>query len=362
MAAKKIVMAGLCIIAAFSICASAGEEKAKSGKAAMDAYNLRMQGKVDEANAFLTQEIRENPHNSAAYYELARTRLYMATGEPQKMDERISEAQQSIDKAIENDPNNVIYPFFKGHIALFQSYRSPGKESAARLCGAFETALKLKPDYSQAMLYLVDIYSTVSKEDGGDKSKAEQYAKKLEEMDKVYGAKAGWILQPKDANRVSYWQNVLKNHEGNTDVLEEMGKAYLEADDINNAVLCFEKAIKIDPAKSYLFLDLSIYHTWAALCAKDNSELLQKEIAAGDAAVTKYLDCKPILPMQAYALGVQYKYKAHSGHKEQADELLKKAEALDHYFSKATGAPNPDLFIPPDEISHNHRYLFRPIQ
>jgi hypothetical protein len=98
------------------------------------------------------------------------------------------------------------------------------------------------------------------------------------------------------------------------------------------------------------------------LGARGNSELLQKEIAAGDAAVTRYLDCKPILPMQAYALGVQYKYKAHSGHKEQADELLKKDEALDHYFSKATGAPHPDLFIRPDEISHNHRYLFRPIQ
>jgi hypothetical protein len=66
--------------------------------------------------------------------------------------------------------------------------------------------------------------------------------------------------------------------------------------------------------------------------------------------------------MRAYALGVQYKYKSHSGHKEQADELLKKAKELDPYFSMATGAPNPDLFIAIDEISHNHRYLFRPVQ
>ena len=43
----------------------------------------------------------------------------------------------------------------------------------------------------------------------------------------------------------------MKNHQGNTDVLEEMGKAYLGADDVNDAVLCFEKAIKIDPEKSY---------------------------------------------------------------------------------------------------------------
>ena len=167
---------------------------------------------------------------------------------------------------------------------------------------------------------------------------------------------------PEAANRVDYWQKVLKNHQGNTDVLEEMGKAYLGADDVNDAVSCFEKAIKIDPNKSFLFLDLSIYHTWAAMAAKDNAELRQKAITAGDAAVTRYLDSNPVLPMRAYALGVQYKYKAHSGHKEQADEILKKAKELDPYFSMATGAPNPDLFIAVDEIPHSHRYLFRPVQ
>jgi len=364
MAAKKTVLAGLCAVVMLGLCVPAGAAKGKteSKKVAMDAYKLRMQGKVDDANSLLTQAILKNPHNAAAHYELARTKLHMALGNPEKLVERIEDANKSIIKAIENDPNNAIYPFFEGHIALIQNYMSQTKENAAKLCGAFESALKLKPDYRQAMLYLVEIYSTVPKEDGGDKSKAEQYAKKLEEMDKVFGAKARWILMPKDANRVDYWRNVMKNHEGNTDVLEEMGKAYLWTDDVNDAVLCFEKAIKIDPEKSYLFMDLSIYHTWASLGARDNSELRQRAIAAGDAAVTRYLDSKPVLPMQAYALGVQYKYKAHSGHKEQADELLKKAKELDPYFSKMTGAPIPDLFIAVDEIPHSHRYLFRPIQ
>jgi tetratricopeptide (TPR) repeat protein len=239
----------------------------------------------------------------------------------------------------------------------------PGaKENVAKLCGAFESALKLKPDYRQAMLYLVEIYGALPEDKGGDKSKAEQYAKKLEGIDKVFGAKARSILLPGEANRVDYWQNVLKDNEGNADVLEELGKAYLGIDDVNDAVLCFEKAVKINPEKTLLFMDLSIYHTWSAMGAGNDSELHQRAITSGDAAVKRYLDSKPILPMRAYALGVQYKYKHHSGHKEQADELLKRAEALDPYFSKATGAPNPDLFIPPDEISHNHRYLFRPIQ
>ena len=364
MAAKKTVLVGLCVVVVLGLCVLAGAAKGEtdSKKVAMDAYKLRMQGKVDEAKALLEQAIQENPHNASAHYELARIKVHMPLGNPEKLVERIEDAHKSIIKAIENDPNNVIYPFFEGHIALLQNYMSQTKENAARLCGAFESALKLKPDYRQAMLYLVEIYTTLPEDNGGDKSKAEQYAKKLEAMDKVFGAKARWILMPKDANRVDYWRNVMKNHEGNTDVLEEMGKAYLWADDVNDAVLCFEKAIKIDPEKSYLFLDLSIYHTWAAMAARDNAELRQKAITAGEAAVTRYLDSNPVLPMRAYALGVQYKYKSHSEHKEGADDILKKARELDPYFSMMTGAPNPDLFIAVDEISHNHRYLFRPIQ
>ena len=368
MCAKKIVLVGLCMVLVLGLCPLAGAAMGETEykKVAVDAYKLRMEGKVDDANSLLERAVRENPHDAAAYYELARTRVHMALGnleDMKKFQERIEDAQQSIAKARENDPNNVIYPFFEGYIAFFQAYISlmqnqpDAKDNVSRTCGAFESALKLKPDYRQAMLYLVEIYGTFPEDKGGDKPKAEQYAKQLEGIDKVFGAKARSVLLPGEANRVDYWQNVLKDNEGNADVLEELGKAYLGIDDVNNAVSCFEKAVKINPEKTFLFMDLSIYHTWSALGAGDNSELRQRAITSGDDAVTRYLDSKPILPMQAYALGAQYKYKAHSGHKEQADELLNKAKALDPYFSKATGAPNPDFFIPPDEISHNHRYL-----
>ena len=71
--------------------------------------------------------------------------------------------------------------------------------------------------------------------------------------------------------------------------------------------------------------------------------------------MTRYIKSKPIQPMLAYALGVQSKYEgfgswdsypSHLGDKEQAQALFKQTEVLDPYFSKATGAPKPDLFIP----------------
>jgi tetratricopeptide (TPR) repeat protein len=369
------IAAGLVLWAAVSPgwCAPTGAESGAtpSLKVARDAYQLRMQGKVDDARVLLEKAIQENPSNAAAHYELARIKVHMALGDPRDMKrvmERIGEAQQSIARAKENDPSNVIYPAFEGGLALLQAYpawmqnQPDTKEKMGKVCAAFESALKLKPDYRQVMLTLVEIYGTLPADKGGDKSKAEKYAAQLEGMDAVYGAKARSILLPAEANNVDYWQNVLKHHEGNADVLEELGKAYLRADKVDEAASCFEKAVKTNPEKSILFLDLSIYHTWLAMRAENGSESFRKAVASGEAAVTRYLDTKPILPMRAYALGVQYKYLSHSGRKEQADALLKQAQALDPYFSKATGAPSPDLFIRPDEISHYHRYLFRPIQ
>ena len=323
---------------------AAAQKETDSTKVVMDAYKLRMQGKVDEARMLLEQAIRDNPRNAAAHYELARISVHVALGNPRGMAEKLSAAQASMARAEEIDPGNAIYPFFDGSVALLQAYPSlmqnqpDAREKVARLCGAYELAIQLKPDYRQAMLYLVEIYGTLSEDQGGDKAKAEKYAGQLEAIDAVFGAKARSILLPEEANNVDYWKGVLQKHEGDADVLEELGKAYLRAQRVDDAVACFDKAIKIDPGKSILWMDLSIYHTWSAMRAGNGTELFRRAVASGDAALTRYLNTNPVLPMRAYALGVRYKYKSHSGQKEQADKILKQAVALDRYFSKATGA------------------------
>lgn len=328
---------------------------------AMEAYNLRMQGKVDQATTLLEQAISNNPTNAAAHYELARIQLLRALSGKGE----ISDARQPADKAAELDPKNVSYAFYAGHVGFFQAYFASmtggqPKEHFARATGAFESALTLEPDYHNARLCLIELYSQAPEETGGDKSKAERHAKQLEAMDEVFGAKARSMLLAEEVDKVDYWRKMLKKHQRNADVLEELGKAYLRADKVDEAVSCFEKAIKINPEKSFLFLDLSIYHTFRAMRAGDDKELLQSCVTSGDAAVGKYIESKPIQPMLAYALGVRAKYKFFSGDKQQGETLFKKAEALDPYFSKATGAPSPYLFIRPGQISQKHRYLMRP--
>ncbi len=334
-------------------------------KTVQKAYELRMNGKADEAFTMLEQVIAEDSTNAAAWYELARTKHHIGLGNLRELLGGLENMQQTIEKAVEYDPDNVIYSFYKGYVCYFRAYASfmreqpDANEKVKEVISAYESVLSLKPDYYEAMLYLVEVLG-IPEDMGGDKSKAEQYARQLEGMDSVFGAKARSILLPEEVDRVDYWQKVLKKHEGNADVIEELGKAYLRADKVDRAVSYFEKAIEIDPEKASLFLDLSIYHTFRGMRAGNDKELLQTSITLGDAAVARYIKSEPIQPMLAYALGVRSKYKSFSGDKEQGQALFKQAEALDRYFSKATGAPHPDLFIPPGEVSQNHRYLMRP--
>ena len=361
----------LCIVLLSMVCVTAftyGDKPSVNYQnAAMEAYTLRMQGKVDQAKTLLEQAISNNPNNAAAHYELARIQLHMALGGGgrETLFDMIGDAQETIDKAVELDPKNVSYAFYAGHVSYFQAYFAlmtggQPKEHLARATGAFETALRLKPDYHKARLCLIELYSQFSEDSGGDKSKAEQHAKQLEAMDEVFGAKARSMLLAEEVDRVDYWQKLLKKHQRNAEVLEELGKAYLRADKVDAAVSCFEKAIKINPEKSSLFLEFSIYHTFRAMRAGDDKELLGTCVAAGDAAVGRYIESKPIQPMLAYALGVRAKYKFFLGDNQEGEALLAKANVLDPYFSKATGAPSPCLFIRPGEISMKHRYLMRP--
>jgi tetratricopeptide (TPR) repeat protein len=336
-------------------------------KTVLKAYELRIQGKIDEAKRLLDQAILENPDNACAHYELARIQFHVALGSGNLKEtmSMIGKAHEAIDKATALEPQNAICHLFAGDVYYLQFYYglmtgNGSKEQFDKVIGAYKTVLDIRPDYPLAALYLVELYSQLPKDVGGNASEAERYAKHLDEAENVFSAKARSILLPQDTDKVEYWQNVLNKHKQNADVFEELAKAYLRAGQVEDAVSHFENSIKIDPEKAYLFLDLSIYYSFQGMQAQGNKELLQSSIEKGDAALTRYLKSNPIQPMRAYALGVQAKYNFISGNQEQGQALVKEAMMLDPHFSKATGAPDPALFTRPDEISQRHRYRLRP--
>ena len=138
------------------------------------AYELRIQGKVDDAQALLEKTILQDSNNAAAHYELARIQLHRALGKGgRNLIDMIGNAQETIEKALELNPNSVIYLHFAGHVYFMQAYYAlmtgnKSNEQLAKSIGAFKSALQLKPDYHQAALCLVELYSQFPTEAGGD--------------------------------------------------------------------------------------------------------------------------------------------------------------------------------------------------
>jgi hypothetical protein len=60
---------------------------AAADNAATEAYKLRMKGEVDQARTLLEETLSERPDDAAAHYELARTRMHMALGDPKNLEQ-----------------------------------------------------------------------------------------------------------------------------------------------------------------------------------------------------------------------------------------------------------------------------------
>jgi len=333
---------------------------------AKKAFDLRMEGKADEARALLEKAISEEHGNAAAYYELARTNLHIGLGRPSEL---IKNFQESIvnpaGKAVEIAPRNAEYASFAAGVAFVNAYISlrkggaAAKEMVAKMCRAYENLLKIEPESVEPMLCLVEIYAVLPDEMGGDRAKAEDYAKRIEKMDPVSGARARSILLPDDADSVAYWKKVLESHEGNADVLEELGKACLREGKIEEGAKDLDDAMKADSRRGFLLLDLARFHLLRVMQGKGPRDVA---LAAAEKAIKRYLESDPIPPLKAYAIEMLAKVEFGRKNKKAVDELREKAKAIDPFYSKATGMPSLSLFVSPGGRPPKiHRYLFRPL-
>ncbi|MBN1198544.1 MAG: hypothetical protein JXA23_04260 [Bacteroidales bacterium] len=328
----------------------------------MKAYELRMQGKSDQALVLLDSILGRDSTNAMAWYELSRVKRYMLTGGGNVT---IDEILSTIGKATIYDSKNVIYAYEKAMDLFLDAYmamqRDPKKvkEKVAEACAQYEEVLKLKPDYHEAMLYLVEIYGMLPPEMGGDSAKGQLYAEKLRGSDPYFGAKATLDLAPEGTDQVAFWKEYQQLHGESPDVFKEIGIAYLYNEDPENANLFFSKAIALDSSRQILWLDMGRYFMLAVMQNKDLADSL---LPISAMYVQQYLASKPapVIPLQAYATGMLVKTEMFTGHKEKAEKLMEEAKSLDPYFSRAFGIPTLSLFDPPDVITHHFFSFFRP--
>jgi tetratricopeptide (TPR) repeat protein len=226
-------------------------------------------------------------------------------------------------------------------------------------CTELENVLRLKPDYHEAMMYLVEIYGMLPKDMGGDSLKAIEYSDKLAKMNLYWGAKAKAALLSENSDRVAYWEDILAKDPKNPEILAEVGTAYLFKDDPGNAEKYYRDAIKLDVSKNLLILNLARFHMYKVM---QNKDLGNTEFPVMKKFLEEYLKTtpEPIVPLKAYAMGLLVRADMFLGNQEQAEKLMKETQTLDPYFSRASGVPLLLLFDPPDKIIHHYFSFFSP--
>jgi len=354
---KKLMLLQTLIIGLVISCTFAGNNLDKE---VVKAYDLRIDGKVDDAKAMLDSILTIDSTIAMAHYEMARLQGYMMTGGG---DAGINDVLTSAEKACRYAPKNATYAYFKAISTFLNAYismQSGGGDVKANVetaCEQFENVLTLKPDYAEAMLYLVEIYGMLPQDMGGNPEKAADYAEKLTNIDAFYGAKAKAALSPEDMDYVQYWKDLIVLNGESADYLQELGITYLFMEDPENAEKAFRKAIELDSERTLLILNLGRYHMYKVM---QNQELAETELPLAIKYTEEYVDTDPIVPLKAYSLGMIAKFKRFSGDGEAATQIMDKAKSLDPYFSRASAIPSLGLFDPPDQVNHHYSSFFSP--
>lgn len=325
----------------------------------MKAYQLRMNGKLDEGKSILDQVLQNDSTCAFSWFELARTQHHLLLGGGSSS---TGEILQAYTKAVRYDPQNAIYLFSQANSYCLQAYVSESEEDTkkyfVKACKGFEEVTHLLPDNKEALLYLVDIYASLPENMGGNKEKASFYTQKLIELDKSNGAEAKAMLMPDSTDKVQYWQDIYNTHQ-TAMAAEKLGKAYIYSEDIKNGAKYLEEAMQLDPAKNLLQMDIGRVYIMMLMQQKGDKN---ENITLAKKSFQKFLDNNPneINPYKAYSFGWIAKLENFSGNSEKAKELIAKAKELDSHFSSAFGIPSRGLYSPPDQVLLYFISYFRP--
>jgi len=330
----------------------------KSDQEVVKAWEMRMDGKVDQAKAMLDSLTEADPSCAMAWYELSRTLKHMYW-----RGEESEEAGQAVQKACELEPDNVIYAFAFADNLFLQAYikaqmgQEGVKEAVEKTCDAFQKVLELKSDYCVALMNLVELYGFLPPEMGGDKEKAGAYVEKIKEVDKFYGTKAQAVFMPEETNWVDYWNNYIAEEGESAKSLKELGAAYIFADDIENAEKCYKKIIDLDPTQNVRLLDLARVRVMKVM---QNRDLAEEELPVAVKFIDDFLNSEPepVAPLKGWSHGWLSRINGLLGNQTESDLHSKLAQAADPYFSQAFGVPGP--FIAPDVLPDQFGSYFSP--
>jgi tetratricopeptide (TPR) repeat protein len=338
----------------FNINAQFKEESARA------AWELRMNEEILYARAMLQKLINQKKtEGGLVHYEMARIKEHQSNGGADWVtaDQIIGSSK----RAVSEDPQNLLFAYFDAQCRFRKAYvsmMSEGKTAGEDINAAvekLERVLELDPDFHEVRVQLVEIYARLPEDLAGDKEMAELHASYLEDRDPYFGILARAAMLPDSVSRVDFWKENREKNRKDTRIAIKLGKAYLLDGKIDQARPLFESAMNEDPKHNILLLHMARYHMYQVMWDQGKAP---EELPLAEAAIRKYLESEPepISPMKTWALGKLAMFRRFSGQEEEFKRLLAEAETLDPSFSKASGLPGFDLYIPPGEIHRSGDY------
>lgn len=303
------------------------------------AFQLRLEGKIDEAKKLLEQELAGKPKQASAWCELARLE-FQRGGKTRELDS----AQRAIEKAVAESPTDPKYYRWAARIAVFNGIlkskdKNQLKEQLKKATLAGEKAIALDPSDHEARRILVSLYGNNPADLGGNRSTAETHVRYLEKNSPVDGLASRCELSfgNNHQKQLDQWTELAKSNDGNALVFENMAIQYAWLGNVEQASLYAQKALQKDATRSQVLMKIA------------RAFALQKKDEPAKKFAQEYLDVVPSGPL-AYRAWTQMalgRIQAMSGDKQTSEQSLKKAVETDAYCWQTMTPPPEQLFSAP---------------
>ena len=359
-----LTAASLLVFATLPGCATTPQHPGATDQAAIErtvqqAYELRLSGRTLDARAALEKIVDENPDYGPAWFELARVQFYciFAGDSPADMKETLSEAGQSVDRAVKLQPDNPRYHYWAGHIKTYGTIAAahepikwvgmPFQMQAA--LNHYERVLALRPDDLHTRQVLMGLYDRSPWFMGGNKRKAIQFRNQLANMDPVYGVAATCELHSDESEwqKLDHWQALLEQHPDNPRIHAGLAAQYASALRAGgDQQYCLQKAL--EHARRAVSLDAAEYEI---LLRVGDRVQRQRQWDSATALYREFLQLLPPPPagLRAYALNelALIERRRENGNEVAAADLAQQARRTDQVLWGSHHLPPADLWIAP---------------
>lgn len=329
---KSVIKSG-CLTLLFILCRGYANEQPDIS-VPQKAYQLRLEGKSQQAKEMLSTYLELHPDDAVAHYEFSRTIGYL-------MDFETAEKQATL--AAEKQPANAKYYSWQGKCAAYlfidQAHHKGNLDPAilARSIAAYEKAVELNPDFYEARFELFCLLYESESEQGGDKEKARKHADYLIEKSPAYGLQAKLQINHGKSNewKTQQYQEAIAKAPANAALYAGMAKLCAQSGDSDAMKKHLDKAIELDKSQKHALLEVVLP------LAMKNDHPTAKQMTQ------RYLVLSTDEPaaMRAFATFYLAKIEKITGDSN-ADQTLQQARGIDPDVWMTMVPPPSEMFDP----------------